>query len=212
MSLGKRYKFLGTTFQVITGFAVPTAITDITNASPAVVTTDDTFAVGDVVKITGVVGMEEINDSLYVVQATDAGTITLADVDSTNWGAYESGGTTAKGQYSASCEVTSYTGDSGTTTETSTETNCGRAIDFGATDPGSVSIAYNDAPNDFQEALNESRKSGEQTALKTTLPNGGGVIHDVGVVTQVGNASTAGGVWTGSATIRRTVERVDLAV
>lgn len=212
MSLGKRYKFLGTTFQVLTEYDPTTEITAITNANPAVVTLDGTFAIGDVVKINDVVGMEEINGSIYVVQEVGAGTVTLADVDSTNWGVYASGGTSAKGQYSGSCEVTSYTGDSGTTTETSTETNCGRAIDFGATDPGSVSIAYNYATNSFQDALSESRKSGEQTALKTTLPNGGGVIHDVGVVTQIGNASTAGGVWTGSATIRRTVERVDLAV
>lgn len=210
MSLGKRYKFLGTTFQTITSFGTAANITAISNANPAVVTATGSYAQGDVVKIAGIVGMEELQ-GVFVVSAVGSGTLTLSGVDSTNYGAYVSGGTVAKGVFSSSCEITSYTGDSGTTSETTTETNCGKAVDFGATDPGSVSVNYNKAQNDFQSAINASRKTVSDTAFKTTLVNGGGVMIDIGVITTEGNAASAGGIWTGSATLRRTQERVDLA-
>jgi len=212
MSAGKRYKFANTTFQVITSYATTKTISGITKANPAVVTsTGHGYVVGDVVKIAGVVGMEEINDQLFVVSAQDTNTFTLAGVDSTGFGTYASGGTAAKGVFSSSCEITSYTGDSGATEEIATTTNCGKQIDFGATDYGSVSINYSKAPGAFQAALVTSRKDVTEIALKTTLVNSGGTLVDIGVVTQIGNAASAGGIWTGSATIRRTSERVDLA-
>lgn len=212
MSAGKRYKYAGTTFQVVTSYATTKTITAITKANPAVVTsTAHGYAVGDVVKITGVGGMEEINDQLFVLSAVTTDTYTLANVDSTGYGTYSSGGTSAKGVFSSSCEITSYTGDSGATTEIVTETNCSRQVDFGQTDYGSVSLAYSKAPGAFQVALSDSRKNVTEIALKTTLVNSGGTLVDIGVVTQIGNAASAGGIWTGSATIRRTSERVDLA-
>ena len=106
--------------------------------------------------------------------------------------------------------MTGYTVDSATTTETETETNCGKAIDFGSPDPGSVSIQYNHAPTDFQEALEASRRAVSLTALKITLPNNKGVMVDVGTVTQVGRSASAGGMWSGSATLRRVTDRFDL--
>lgn len=212
MSAGSRYKYAGTTFQVVTSYATAKNITAITKANPAVVTsTAHGFVVGDVVKIAGVVGMEELNNQLFVVSAQTSDTFTLAGVDSTAFGTYASGGTAAKGVFSASCEITSYTGDTGATEEIATTTNCGKQIDFGATDYGSVSINYSKAPGAFQAALVTSRKDVTEIALKTTLVNSGGTMVDIGVVTQVGNSGSAGGIWQGSSTIRRTGERIDLA-
>jgi len=42
------------------------------------------------------------------------------------------------------------------------------------------------------------------------LPNNKGVMFDIGTITQVGRTGSAGGLWTGSATLRRITDRVDL--
>jgi len=213
MSAGSRYKYTGSTFQVVTSYATTKNISAITKANPAVVTsTAHGYAVGDVVKIAGVVGMEELNNQLFAIQAVTSDTYTLANVDSTTFGTYASGGTSAKGVFSSSCEITSYTGDTGATEEIATTTNCGKQIDFGATDYGSVSINYSKAPGLFQTALNDSRKNVTEIALKTTLVNSGGTMIDIGVVVQVGASGSAGGIWQGSANIRRTSDRVDLVI
>lgn len=212
MSAGKRFKFHQTTFQLTTGYGSTSAITGISNASTAVVSkTAHGLTTGDVIKIAAVVGMVELNDGLFVVDVVDADSFRLQGVNSLDYAAYVSGGTFAKATYSGSCEVTGYQGDTGATTETTTETNCGKSIDFGAPDPGNVTINYNRAPGPFQAAVETSRTAVTPVALKTTLPGGGGVMIDIGVITQVGRAGQAGGVWTGSATLRRTVDRVDIA-
>jgi hypothetical protein len=213
MSQGQRIKFFGTQFAVLVSFGAGNALTGISNANPAVVTdTAHGIADGAVVKITGVVGMEEINDQVAVVEVVDANSYRLIGVDSLNYGLYTSGGTAAVGVFSNSCEVTSYQGDSGTTTETESETNCGKAIDFGSPDPGSVSIGYNHAPTDFQEALEAARRAVSTIAVKTTLPNSKGIMVDIGTITQVGRGASAGGLWAGTATLRRITDRVDLVV
>lgn len=213
MSKGKRYKFLGSTFQAISGWAVKvTGITAITKANPAVVTDAGHGRVaGDVVKLADILGMVELNDMVCVVGPVTSDTFTLLDVDSTNFDTYVSGGSHALAEFSGSCEVTGYQGDTGTTTESETETNCGKAIDFGATDPGSVTLSYNHAPNSFQTALHAARKTVASTVIKTTIPGGGGTMYDIGVVTQVSRGAQSGGNWTGGCTLRRTTDRIDLA-
>lgn len=77
-------------------------ITNITQASPAVVTYSgtDTYANGDEVYISGVAGMTEVNGRYFIVASVNAGanTFELTDVlgngiDSTSYTAYSSGGT-----------------------------------------------------------------------------------------------------------------------
>lgn len=213
MSLGKRYKFFGTTFSVVTGYGTPvTGIAGITKANPAVVSeVGHGRATGDVVKLEDIVGMTELNDGIFVIEVVDADSFKLLGVDSTNYDAWVSGGSHALATFSASCEVTNYQGDSGSTTETETETNCGKAIDFGAPDPGSVTLAYNRAPNSFQTAIEAARAAVTPIAIKTTIPNSGGTMIDVGVITQVSRGAQSGGTWAGGCTLRRTVDRVDLA-
>lgn len=211
MANGVRYKFHGTTFQVVSSYATSKTITGITKANPAVVTaTAHGYAVGDVVKLDSIGGMTELNGQLFVISAVTTDTFTLSGVDSTGYGTFTSGGTASKGVLSGSCEVTSYDGSTGATTEITTETNCGKQIDFGAVDYGSVTINYSKAPGLFQTALADSRKNVSEIVLKTTLVNSGGTIYDIGVVTQLGNSASSGGIWTGSSTIRRTTERVEL--
>jgi len=212
MSQGKRYKFRGSTFQIISDFDTPvTGISAITNANPAVVTkTAHGLVDGDVVKLTGIVGMVELNDQIFVVEQLTADTFALVDVDSTLYDAYVSGGSFAEAEWSGSCEITQYSGPSGSTTETETETNCGKAVDFGSPDPGSVTLGFHKAPNEFQRAIKASRKAVSDTIIKTTIAGGGGVMYDKGVITQEQCDGSPSGPWTGGCTLRRTVERIDI--
>lgn len=72
-------------------------ITAITAASSAVITVGAShgFVNGDVVYITSVVGMTEINDQIATVTATAATTITV-NINSTTYTAWSSGGTVTK--------------------------------------------------------------------------------------------------------------------
>lgn len=73
------------------------SITGITKANPAVVTYSgsDTFANGDRVLISGVVGMTEINNRIVIVANVNAGanTFECSGLDSTGFTTYASGGT-----------------------------------------------------------------------------------------------------------------------
>jgi len=69
-------------------------VTGITQADPAVVTTDGAHGLeaGDRVQLEDVVGMTEVNDNTYVVASPTSTTFELAGVDSTGFTAYTSGG------------------------------------------------------------------------------------------------------------------------
>lgn len=69
------------------------AITGITQANPAVVSTTGAFVLGDTGFIFGVGGMTQINNTLVVGTAVSAGvSVTLGNVNSTAFTAYTSGG------------------------------------------------------------------------------------------------------------------------
>ena len=76
------------------------AITAITKANPAVVTYSgsDTYANGDRVLITGVLGMVEVNNLEFTVANVNVGanTFELSGINSTSYGTYTSGGTVAE--------------------------------------------------------------------------------------------------------------------
>jgi hypothetical protein len=72
------------------------AITGITAANPCVVTsTAHPFAVGDVLWLSGIVGMTQLNGTFARVTAIAANTVTL-DLNSTGFTAYASGGTLSR--------------------------------------------------------------------------------------------------------------------
>lgn len=77
------------------GFVLKTAtITGVTQANPAVVTaTAHDFNNGELVTISDVVGMTELNGNTYTVANATANTFELQGIDSTSFTAYVSGGT-----------------------------------------------------------------------------------------------------------------------
>jgi len=74
------------------GYTTSFAITGVTQAAQAVVTTTSTFAVGEIIQITGVGGMTELNGRFFTVLANSGATITI-NVNSTVFTAYTAGGT-----------------------------------------------------------------------------------------------------------------------
>ena len=77
-------------------------ITAATQANPVAITaTAHGLATGAIVQITGVGGMTQINDKLFLVTVVDANTLTLTGTDGTAFSAYTSGGTLTYGTFYA---------------------------------------------------------------------------------------------------------------
>ena len=82
------------TLPVADGTVQELAISSITQANPAVVTTstDHGLVTGDEIRITGVFGMTEVNDREFVITVVDADEFSLNGEDSTGHTAYVFGG------------------------------------------------------------------------------------------------------------------------
>jgi len=216
MSSVSAYKFHGSQIQVLVGFTADspvTAITAITNANPAVVTdTGHPLVDGDVVEITGVVGMTEVNSGRYVVEVIDANSFSLLGVDSTGYGTYTSGGTYEIGDFSNFCDLTNYNRTGGTSPEIQTTALCSVAQEYllGLPDFGTTAIDFNFAPaTAIQQAIQAAYVSGDLIAVKVTLPDSGGTMVQMGFVQQTSESAGVGGIWTGSMTVRNTGNRED---
>jgi hypothetical protein len=87
----------GTTWNNATRLDAAKVINDITQANPGKVTTTTAhgYSNGDVVKITGVVGMTQVNDLYFTVTVVDADEFTIG-VNTTAYTAYASGGSALK--------------------------------------------------------------------------------------------------------------------
>lgn len=96
----------GTIVYLQTGLGSAITITGITAANPAVVTaTAHGLTNGQVVKITGVSGMQQVNNRAFVVANVATNTFELKGVNSTNYTAYSSGGSAFLATLSAVGEV-----------------------------------------------------------------------------------------------------------
>jgi hypothetical protein len=95
-------KTQGSTLSVETTLAATKAITSATNANPCVLgIVGNGYSLGDIIKVVDVVGMEELNERAFKLSAVSTDTVTLAGVNSTNYGTYVSGGTSAKATMTA---------------------------------------------------------------------------------------------------------------
>jgi len=219
MAGGRRYKFQGSTVSVLTGYDAESpspAISAITKANPAVVTTGTHNLVdGDVVQITGVVGMTEVNNNSYIVNVTSSTQFELVDIDSTGYGTYTSGGHIDKGLFSNFCELTGYNRTGGTKPEIDATTICSvdfREYELGLGDLGTAQLDFNFAPETaIQSALRSFDSSGDITAVRIVLPKGGGQRTVLGFVQQTSERAAVNGMWTGSMTLKLTGAPFDVA-
>ncbi len=87
----------GAVVQMQSALGVAKTITAISKASEAVITGTHDFAIGDLIVISGVLGMTEINERVVRVKSVSTTVSFVAEgIDSTNWTTYVSGGTATK--------------------------------------------------------------------------------------------------------------------
>lgn len=210
MSAGKRFKFNGSMLQVSTGVAATKSITGITADDPAVITAvAHGLALGDVARVATVVGMTEINGQLVVVDNPATDDFEAANINAEGYTPYTSGGTLAPLVYSNFCELTGANQQDGTADELDATTICSTAKEFeqGLGDSGTMTLDYNFAPNTpVQAAMRAAKLSGDEVAIRITMPKDGGTIVLIGTVQQTSFQGANGALWTGSATIRLTGE------
>jgi len=219
MSQGKRYKFQGSHFAVQTALATGKQITAISKADPAVVTAaGHGYVAGDVVRISGVDGMTELNGNEYVVAASlSSSTFSLEGVDSSGYGTFvNSSPTTAIAQkvtFTDFCELTGFNQQDGTADEIDVTTICSTAKEFevGLSDAGSLTLDYNYAGNQtVQAALRAAKVAGTIIAFMLQLPNDGGTLIMFGSVQAQSISGSVSEVIKGSATIKLTGDIVVL--
>jgi hypothetical protein len=218
MAGGKKFKFAGSTIAIVTEFGADSpskAITGITKANPAVVTSaNHGLTTGDVIKITGVVGMTEVNDEVFIVERLTANTFELVDTDSTGYGAWTANGSIDEAAFSNFCELTNYNRQGGSKSEIETTSLCSTAKEYevGLPDFGTTQIDFNFAPQTaIQLAMATFDRSGDKMAVKVTLPKSGGIRTLLGFIQQTSEQAGADGHWTGSLTIRNTGAPYDQA-
>lgn len=218
MASGKRYKFQGSSISVVVGFAADSpskAISGATRANPCVVSsTNHGLSNGDVVRITGVVGMDELNNELFVVANKQTSSFELEGVDSTGYGQYTSGGLIDVAEFSEFCELTNYNRTGGSSPEIQATTICSDAAEYelGLPDFGTTQISFNFAPQTaVQTALHDFYLSGEKIAVKVELPSSAGTMIQMGFIQQESETVGTGGLWAATVTIRNTGNRFDIA-
>jgi hypothetical protein len=218
MSASQTFKFAGSTIAVLTEFVTnspASAITAITKADPAVVTCVGHGLVdGQVVKLTGIVGMTELNTGVFVVDTLTSDTFALVDQDSTSYGTYVSGGSISEGEFSNFCELTGYNRQGSPKPEIDSTSLCSDAAEYelGLRDFGTTQLDFKFAPQTaIQLAIKTFDASGDKLAVRVDLPNSGGRMVQLGFVQQTTESAAVNGIWTGSITIRNTGARVDFA-
>ena len=217
MSTGTVNKWHGSQIQILTGFessSSASAVTNISKANPAVVTSSSHgLETGDVVQISGVVGMLQVNDRAFGVNVLTSNTFELVDVDSTSYDAYVSGGHIAEGEFSNFCALTNYNQQGGTSPEIPTTNLCSTAQEYviGLPDFGTTALDFNFDPllDPVQVSLHASWKSGDEIAVRVVLPNDRGNMIQRGFVQQESSQAGNGTIWTASTTIRNTGDRYD---
>jgi hypothetical protein len=209
MSQGQRYKFIGSTIQVGIGDegSSGTPITAISLANPAVVTAAGHSAVlGDVVKITDVVGATQFNNNMYAVDDPLTTTFELAGEDNSMGTAYTSGGIAAEVLFSEFCELTGAAQAGGGADQEEVTTICSTAKEFeqGLGDAGTLTLDFNFAPlTPVQAVLRAAEQTGAKVATKITLPNDGGIVIMIGTVqTTSFNGAVGQAIWKANAVIK----------
>jgi hypothetical protein len=219
MSAGKRYKFNGSTFGVQTSLTGSQTVTGITQADPGVVSsTAHGNVTGDVVKLSSIQGMTQVNGKLFAVDNEASGTYELAGTDTTGYDAFVTGspanGIAQRVVFSAFCELTGVNQQGGAADQIEVSTICSTAKEFeqGLADSGTLSLDFNWAGNEsVQTALNAAKISGDQVAFKVTMPGDGGKVIMLGTVTQTSFQGQVNGVWKASCSIKLTGEIFTLA-
>lgn len=215
MAGGKRIKFQDTRIQFLTGWAGDSpslAVSAVTRADPAVLTVAAGFdaVTGSVARVLGALGMTELNDDPLAIEKVDSTHFKALNKNSTDYGAYTSGGHIDLATFTTHCELTGFNQQGGTSPEIPATSQCSDAAEFeiGLPDFGTVQVDFNYAPNvTVQQSIEAAYISGSKIAFKLTfLPAAlaGISVIGFGFVQQMSKQGQVGGLWTGSFTMRST--------
>jgi Phage tail tube protein, TTP/Ubiquitin-activating enzyme E1 FCCH domain len=207
MAKGQTLKFQGSTLAVVTGSTGTQAITGATKANPCVLTcTAHTFIVGDVVRISGIVGMTQLNGNDYVVSTVATNSITLFGVDSTDYTTWASGGIAAKGTFSNFCELTGFDRSGGAAADIPVSTICSDAeeSEVGLRSFGTLKLDYNYASTAVVSAFEAAQSAGTALMVKRVLPKSAGATVWNTLVLETGEGAQVNEVWKGQASLKIT--------
>jgi hypothetical protein len=164
-----------TALRVSTATASAKTITGITAASPPVVSSaTHGFTAGQIIVLTGIVGMVELNDRAFVVANPLAGTFELKGVDATTYTAYASGGSATLQTMTEVGSITGIEGFDGEAGEEDATTLRSTAKEFltGLQDFGNVTLNLNLVTDTGQARLRALKASASAAAFSITLSDG----------------------------------------
>ncbi len=220
MSIGKRYKFNGSVFQVETARGSAKKITAITIANPAVFTsTTHGLVAGDTVYVDVEDAMPELTAGEYVVRsAPTTSTFTLYNVDTTGYASFVTGSPSDNAAYKVTytnfCELTGYNQQGGQADTIDATTICSTAKEFetGLSDTGTLTLDYNAAPQQpVQLAIEAAQASGASLAYRLVFPGTGGTVIMFGAVQSTSLSGSNGDLHKATATIKLSGPAVRLA-
>lgn len=165
----------GTKIRISTTEAAGINITGISKANPCVVTAANTFAAGDIVYISGIVGMTELNGRAFVVATPAAGNFQLKGIDSTNFGTWTSGGTVKKQTMTDIGSIKGFDGFDGQASEIDVTDLDSVAKEYliGLQDFGNVSLDIGLLASDAgQDAMKAAKASGLAKVFTITTKAG----------------------------------------
>jgi hypothetical protein len=164
---------------VATASAATKTITGITSASPCVVSsTAHGYLQGQIITISGVVGMPQINPTggfgVYVVDTPAANTFNLKGIDATSYGAYVSGGVASLQTMVSVGAVTNLTGFDGTASEIDVTNLQSTAKEFliGLQDFGNVTLSIWLVTDTGQTRLRAIKTAALTAAFSIALSDG----------------------------------------
>lgn len=165
----------GAVLAVATAAGANITITAISAANPPVVTATNTLAAGDIVIITGVVGMTQVNNRAFVVVSPSGSAFSLKGIDATGYTAYVSGGTANKQTMTALSQPTQLQGFDGQAGEIDTTHLQSLAKEYvlGLQDFGNVTLKVWLVNTDTgQIKLRSLKESATVAAYSLTLSDG----------------------------------------
>jgi len=195
------------TLKVNTAVGSAKTITGASQANPCVVTGTHDFAVGDIVKITGIVGMTELNGRAFVVTAIGTTVdFTLGGVDSTGYTAYASGGSAVEQTMTAVGNIKDFTIDQDAAAEIDVTNLASVRKEFMLGLAGSWTMSCSmdiDSTDTGQTELIDAQNDGLSRAFSVTLASGK-IFAGIGYVMSFGAGGSSDSVVSGTLSVRGT--------
>lgn len=165
----------GAILNVSTAQASATTITAVTAASPVVVTATNTYANGDIINISGLVGPTNLNNRSFVAAAVSGSVFTLKGEDGTGNSAWVSGGSGFKQTMALVGQVNSIAAFDGKAAEIDVTSlqSVAKEFSMGLQDEGNVTLGLFQLAGDVgQIQMRKARTTQALTTFSLALSDG----------------------------------------